>query len=171
MTRQNGDRRGTASAADVPYYQPLFGSSFRPNTQMPIEAHQLCGQLLKEMVIATEERAGAVGPLNYVRGTLDDWVMREYDRDNLDDATFVGLYMPGPHLAPQLEVDACAVLRNLDIVKAILVRHYPDCRALRICLRQLERAAASIATWNGKPRRNALRRAANRPVFRPGPPD
>lgn len=55
---------------------------------MPIIAHQRCAHIIKSVLKSTDGRLQIEDSLNQVRGNLDEYVMREYKRDELDRETF-----------------------------------------------------------------------------------
>lgn len=141
--------RAKNAPADVRYFQTFFGPQHRPNARMPIEAHRECGLLLKQVYLATEGRRGVGNRVSYARGTLDDWVMREYDRDELDMETLEGLYMPGPSLKLEGHQELSVLIARLETVKRIVAHYYPRGRALKSLLNELDIAIASIGKRDG----------------------
>ena len=153
-----GSNRGSRNnSTDVEYFQVLFGNQLRPNGQMSIEEHRVCGYLLKQVTMATEGRPGAHAPVTTVRHILDDWAMQEYGHNELDNDTLAGLYCPGPLLEPGNHMSLNVLIERLERVKSNLERHYPCGLALQGMLRQLDLAITSIGKWNGKPRGKVYR--------------
>jgi hypothetical protein len=116
---------------------------------MSIAAHRQCGLLLKTVGVAAMGRAGVQNLEFGIRGELDEWVMREYGRAGLDQATFLSLYLPGPPIGSTTAIDRVEMVQMLNSVGAILVQHYPDCAPLRRLLKMIERAVTSIVRWGG----------------------
>jgi hypothetical protein len=138
--------------ATVGYHPPLGGRERRrPAKRMPIEAHAEVGRLLKSVIAKTYGRQGVYNRLNIVRSDLDDWVQREYNRAELSDERFFGLYY---HEGSKAEADGLThqALRdrhvaNLEQAKRILAQHYPDCAPLRGILKSIDAATRSLRSW------------------------
>ena len=134
-------------------YQMIFsGQRRRPSKRMPIEAHMAVGRLLKAILVGTRARAGVYKRINSMRCDLDDWVQCEYDRAELSDQTFSGLYYQSLDAAVPLAKPPVTSDRHTDCleqVKALLVSHYPDCVPLRNMLKQADLAMASLKSWAG----------------------
>lgn len=144
-------RRKPASMRRTVTYNHIFaGPQPRPDVRMPVAAHQEVANLLKWVWIAAAGRDGVRNRIDEIRGELDEWVMREYGIDELDQETFLNLYYPahGYQLYPTLGLDE--MVRCLETVKEILALHYPDCAPLRSLLALANRAIASIHTWKVK---------------------
>ena len=151
MKREN-DSPAVKGSADIKYAQTFYGPQFRPNARMPIEAHAECGLLLKQVAIAAEGRAGAREPVNYARGSLDDWAMREYTTTELPNKLLQYLYLPGPNLALSVQFTPDELIDKLFRSKDILELHYREGKALGKLLRELDHAVSSLRKWDGKPR-------------------
>lgn len=141
--------------ADIQYFQTFMGHQLRPNAKMPIDQHQYCEQVLRQVAKATQGRQGAHQAVLFVRGTLDDWAMREW-----------GVSVIGHKLADSLFYfdEKEPILSNRDLifklrtVEMILDINYKNGKALKKVSNFIEKAIKSICTWNGKPRGKILRR-------------
>lgn len=140
-----GGKRNT-----VGYLWTLVGPHRRPNARMPIEEHAEAGRLLKSVLVVSSYRKGVCNRVDAVRSELDEWVQREYGRDELPDEVFFGLYY---HEEPSkwsrsLPVDERVKhVESLARVKALLVKRYPGCAPLRAMLKRLDLAIASMNSW------------------------
>jgi hypothetical protein len=70
----------TTTPTNISFHQTLVGRQIRPNAQMPIAAHQVCGRLLKQLTMAIEFGQAGHKPVAIVRDWLDEWLMRERQR-------------------------------------------------------------------------------------------
>ncbi|KHK93558.1 hypothetical protein LK12_04760 [Novosphingobium malaysiense] len=84
-----------------------------------------------------------------MRDRLDEWLMREYDRAELDNETFSKVYFPGPDL-PHSQLGFAERIFALELIKAILKQHYPDGKALLTVLWFIDRASVSLEAWASK---------------------
>lgn len=139
----------------VKYQVTLGGSARRPKARMPIESHKSIGRHLKSVLFATRRRAGVQRRIDAIRCELDNWAACEYERPELSHSEFVNLYygelwQSDPPAAVSASRDRH--VDNLVEVKAMLVRHYPDCRPLRMLLKKADLAIASLRTWSVPPR-------------------
>lgn len=117
---------------------PLVGLGRRPDGRMPLSAHREAGGLLKAMIESSGLPSRAWTNLNRVRSELDEWVQREFSRQELSDEVFSKLYYgevkPLPLPAPQ------AVSRVADLLR----EHYPDVPPRRSAERLLASARRMI---------------------------
>lgn len=127
----------------------FVGRRLRPNARMPVEAHQEVGGLLKSVLVAAERRDGARTRVDRMRSELDEWVMREYTTQELDQETFSDLYYHEHDGGPPPPIDRQEMIGRLERAKAILAQHYPDCPPLDGVISQADRAIASLASWRG----------------------
>lgn len=148
MSKNRTTNRAKRTSTDLPYFQTFFGPRVRPNGRMRIEAHQECGRLLRQVVRAVERRRGAHTLVLYTCNTLDDWAMREYTPDELDNPTLTGLYCQALPSEPEISVSRDLLIERLERVKSILATYYPDGLGLRRMVRDLDRAIASISSWS-----------------------
>jgi hypothetical protein len=134
-------------------YRPPFSRNERrrPAKRMPIEAHAEVGKLLESVIERTHRRQGVHNRLNMVRTDLDDWVQCEYNRAELSDERFFGLYYRADNdpeadgLPPQALKDRHVT--NLEQAKCILTQHYPECVPLRGTLKSIDAAIKSLRSW------------------------
>jgi hypothetical protein len=152
MVQQATPGRNNTPPSDTKYFQTFFGPQWRPNGVMPVEFHRECGRLLKLVLKATEGRPGAHKAVRYASFTLDDWAMREYTHDELDNDALADLYCPGPEIRFKDRLAHNELIEMLEAVKAILVKHYPRGLALSRMCKELDSAIVSIRKWDGKPR-------------------
>lgn len=125
--------------------------SRRPDGQMPIEAHQEAGKLLKGVLAMAWRREGARGRVSSVRNCLDNWAEREYNHDQMSNEVFFDLYYnAGPR---DFDREPTAVekqhgIEQLARIAELLRKHYPNCAPLREVLAKLSYAERSLSTWN-----------------------
>lgn len=144
MVQRAAPRRRNTPPNDVKFFQTFFGPQWRPNGVMPIELHRECGRLLRLVMRATEGHTGVHEAVKYVCFTLDDWVQREYNANELDNDTFMDLYCPGPAIRFKDRLAHNELIEMLGTVKAILGKHYPSgVSLLRMC-NELDSAIVSI---------------------------
>lgn len=133
-----------------PYTQTFVGQQLRPDGRMPIAAHQAVAGLLDDLLSITHERRGVCNRVDWVRSTLDEWVQREYDSNELPNEVFHALYYRAGHrewrksITP-IERDILSA--KIAQVRSILNEHYPDCPPLRAMIRKLDLAEKSLNTW------------------------
>jgi len=133
------------------YVQALVGPQRRPDAKMTIETHQKVASHLKAVHAATYERKGIYNRVDAVRSELDEWVMREYDRDELPSEVFHDLYYgaaPSTSFARSLsQAQKTKIAAMLNDVKSILQANYPDCAPLRRQMKKLDAALTSLDGW------------------------
>ena len=127
-------------------YGHVCGRQLGPNGSMPISSHQEVGWLLKSVLAESTGRKGVQACVNMIRGNLDEWVMREFTIEELDQPTFLNLYYWTGDRQSFVPIDDDEIVRRLELVKKILARDYPDCGPLRSLLKFADRAVASILT-------------------------
>lgn len=135
------------------YVQTLVGPRRRPDGKMTIANHQRVGQLLKSVLIRSSYRTGVHKKLNAIRSELDEWVQQEYDRTQLSDDEFFGLYYQEtgrtfPRTIDQDEREQHE--ESLNQAKAILVDQYPDCAPLRSLLKKMDATVSSLRKWRSE---------------------
>lgn len=139
-------RRGNT----VAYNMMFVGEQRRPNARMPIETHLELGRMIKSILVATERRTGVFSRLNAVRSELDEWVQREYKRDELSDAQLSGMYFgektPMRFKVPNV-LERNQFVTDIQNVEQSILSHYPDCRPRDLLLNKLQRARKSLAKW------------------------
>ncbi|MCU6453057.1 DUF5623 domain-containing protein [Sphingomonas sp. A2-49] len=140
-------RKPARKRASIAYTMSFVGRRLRPNARMPVEVHQEVGGLLKSVLVAAERRDGARTRVDRIRSELDEWVMREYTTQELDQKTFSDLYYHELDGGPQPPIDRQEMIGRLERAKAILAQHYPDCPPLDAVIGQADRAIASLASW------------------------
>jgi len=144
----------------LPYNHWFAGQQFRPNGKMPIDAHKCCALSIKLVLKATEGCLNIENCLNQVRGNLDEYVMREYKVEELDQETFLNLYYGDSyHIHPGL--DQNRLIPCLQQLKSTLRRHYPDGSPLRELLMRVDRAIVWVEKWLIKIRLNAAKYRGN----------
>jgi hypothetical protein len=134
----------------VQYVNPIFGADRRPDAKMPIRAHQQIAGLMKTILADTYYRKGVYNKINSVRNQLDEWVQREYNRDELPDDAFHKLYYQDLRSNFNKQLSAASRQRHSDSmrkVKGILSEHYPDCAPLCRLIKKLDSAIASMDNW------------------------
>lgn len=134
----------------VKYIQTFVGPSRRPKDRMPIDAHIEIGGLLKSVLVVSSERNGVYNRLNSVRSELDEWVQREYNREELSDEVFFDIYYheSGHQFSRSIShAESSRHINSLERVKQILGKHYPDCPPLRTLLKKVDSAVNSMRTW------------------------
>ena len=127
-------------------YGHVCGRQLRPNGSRPISSHRAVGGLLQSVLAATAGRKGVQDCVNMIRGDLDEWVMREFTVELLDQQTFLSLYYGADDRQSFRPIDDDEIVTRLVLVKEILARHYPDCGPLRLLLKFADRAIALICT-------------------------
>lgn len=135
--------------ATVPYRMALQRTERRrPAKRMPIEAHVEVGERLKSVIAECRDRRGVCNRLKRVRCDLDDWVQCEYNRTELSDDKFFGLYYrddsgaSGNRGGGQAQADTHIV--DLQRAKSLLVQHYPDCAPLRAMIKNIDAAIQAL---------------------------
>lgn len=164
MTRKNSNgarSKNVRRKGALPYNHSFAGQQFRPDGRMPIGAHQRCALVIKSVLKATEGRLHVENCLNQVRGNLDEYVMREYKRDELDQKTFLNLYYDGPDYTHPVNLDRDQLVLYLEELKSTLRRHYPDGSPLRELLMWVDRAIAWIERWLSQTRPNPAKHRVN----------
>ncbi len=143
--KQSGQRN------TVEYIQTFVGSQRRPKGSMSVDAHAEVGTLLKSVLVASYHRKGVYNRVNAVRSELDEWVQREYNDSELPNEQFFNLYYretPAADRRSILPAERIRHLENLQRVKGILGKQYPDCRPLRVLFNKLDLAIKSMQTWS-----------------------
>lgn len=120
--------------------------SQRPAGRMPIEAHRRSGELLRQAEIAVGKSARCANWLTRVWGELDEWVQREYTREEMDDATFFALYKRADILRSPTKANPPLALRCIDEIDGLINAHYPDCVPRRNLLKDLDRVRQHMLT-------------------------
>jgi hypothetical protein len=146
-------RKPSGPSNTVGYIWTLVGPSRRPNARMPLDAHAEVGRLLKSVLAVAHHRKGVYSRVDAIRSELDEWAQREYNRAELSDDRFFGLYYreaPPPtfprSLSPQ---ERTCHANSLVAVKETLAKHYPDCAPVRSMLKRADAAIASLQSWGG----------------------
>jgi hypothetical protein len=146
MPRPQGKR---SPRATVPYRMALQRTERRrPAKRMPIEAHVEVGERLKSVIAECRDRRGVCNRLKRVRCDLDDWVQCEYNRAELPDDEFFGLYYredsgaSGNRRGGQAQADSHIV--DLQRAKSLLIQHYPDCAPLRAIIKNIDAAIQAL---------------------------
>lgn len=144
-------RRPGGSRNTVGYVWTLVGPRRRPNARMSLDAHAEVGRLLKSVLAVAHHRKGVYSRVDAIRSELDEWAQREYNRAELPNDRFFGLYYreaPPPtfprSLPPQ---ERARHADSLVAVKETLAKHYPDCVPLRAILKRADAAIASLLSW------------------------
>lgn len=153
MPRKNSDGTWSTNGyikGALLYNHSFAGQQFRPNGKMPIDAHQRGALIIKSVLKATEGRVHVENCLNQARGNLDEYVMREYKCDELDQKTFLNLYYDGPDYTHPDKLDRDQLVPYLEELKSTLRRHYPDGSPLRELLMWVDRAIAWVEKWLSK---------------------
>ncbi|MBB3312225.1 hypothetical protein FHT78_004001 [Rhizobium sp. BK196] len=144
------EKRGPRATGNTVPYRMVMASGRRPKAKMAIATHQRVGQLLKDVISATRQRAGIVNRLASVRSELDDWVQLEYDGNALPDDVFFELYYHERNIVPDDE-DGIAGrslhIKRLQEAMALIASSYPDCKPVRGLLRKLNLALQSLTSW------------------------
>lgn len=130
------------------YNHIVAGRQKRPNAQMPINAHQAVAKLLKSILAVTERHPTVRDNLNFVRGELDEWVMREYTVEELDQETFLNLYYGTDRATPGTPVAISDLLLGFLQIEQILSTYYPDCGPVRELGAKLRQAMRTIRSWS-----------------------
>jgi hypothetical protein len=146
-------RKTRRKRASVAYHMTFAGRRLRPGARLSIECHTELGSLLKSVLVNAADRPGAANRVNAIRSELDEWVMREYSRDELDGETFFDLYYHevSAREAPKLTIPE--MIAKLETVKAMLVKGYPPCPPLDAIVSKANLAIASLSSWNSSVRR------------------
>ena len=137
-------RRAKNKARNAIIYAHVCGPELRPNGSMPIERHQQVGRLIKSVLAATLGHRGIQNCLNMVRGDLDEWVAREFTRDELPQSTFFCLYYGENERGLEGPTDCEMIVEQMELVKKIVTSSYPDCAPLRSLLKLADRAIVMI---------------------------
>ncbi|MGO7036512.1 DUF5623 domain-containing protein, partial [Rhizobium ruizarguesonis] len=143
------ERGPRATGTTIPY-RMVMASGRRPNAKMAIETHKRVGQLLKEVLTATRQRAGVAKRLGSVRSELDDWAQLEYDYNALPNDVFFDLYYRERVIVPEEEYGVAGQslhIARLQEAKALIASAYPDCPPVRGILRKLDLALQSLTAW------------------------
>ncbi len=144
-------RKPSGPRNTIGYVWTMVGPQRRPNGRMPLEAHAEVGRLLKSVLAVTHRRKGVYNRVDAIRSELDEWVQREYNRDELPDDEFFDFYYreapvpTSPHSLPPEEQVHCT--DSLVWVKTTLAKHYPECVPLRAMLKRADAAITSLQTW------------------------
>ncbi|MBB3658572.1 hypothetical protein FHX15_003819 [Rhizobium sp. BK650] len=131
-------------------YRMVMASGRRPNAKMAVATHQRVGQLLKDVISATRQRAGIINRLASVRSELDNWVQLEYDHDALPNDVFFELYYHERNIVPDNEYGIAGRnlhIKRLEEAKGLIASSYPDCKPVRDLLRKLDLALQSLTSW------------------------
>lgn len=153
----DGTAQPVPRPAVVPFYRFLAQTpDYRPNTRMPIAAHQEIGRLLKEVCAASHfARKSVYNPINSVRSELDEWIAREYiSHQELPNYVFLDIYYHGPEDSPALKLSTQQkdkLISDIFQVKEILGNHYHDCKPLRSIYKRLGTALKAIERWSQAP--------------------
>ena len=153
-TARAGTTSGSRGARNsTEYVQTLVGPKRRPDGKMTVANHQRVGQLVKSVLIRSSHRAGVHKKLNAIRSELDEWAQQEYDRTQLSDDEFFGLYYQEtgrtfPRTIDQDEREQHE--ESLNQAKAILVDQYPDCAPLRSLLKKMDATVSSLRKWRSE---------------------
>lgn len=140
-------RKPARKRASIAYNMAFVGRRLRPDARMPVEAHQQVGALLKMVLVAATKRDGARTRIDRMRSDLDEWVQREYSPRELDQEIFSDLYYHEDDIDPRSPMSRDEMILNIETVKSILTRHYPDCPPLDEVTGQADRAIASLRSW------------------------
>jgi hypothetical protein len=122
----------------------------RPNAKMPIVKHQELGALLKVLKAATYNHKRASRPLKEVANLLDEWVQREYNRQEMSDEIFFNLYFADvdteSEVLPSYERKA-ELIQMCRKAQSIVTNEYHDCGPVRGLLRKLDIVIKWLAVW------------------------
>ncbi|QRM45137.1 DUF5623 domain-containing protein [Rhizobium sp. BG4] len=143
-------KRPSRAAADTVPFKMVMASGRRPNAKMAVPTHQRVGQLLKDVLSATRDRAGVANRLGSVRSELDDWVQMEYDHEALPNDVFFELYYRERVTVPDDERGLAGRdvhIERLMEAKELIGSAYPDCQPVRALLRKLDLAVQSLMNW------------------------
>ncbi|WP_294254850.1 DUF5623 domain-containing protein [uncultured Comamonas sp.] len=143
-------RKSSGQRNSVGYVQTFVGPQRRPKGRMPVEAHAQVGRLLKSVLVATYHRKGVYNRVNAIRGELDEWTQREYDRAELPSEQFFELYYheSGSTFSRSLtETERARHVESLGQAKDLLGEHYPDSPPLRTLLKKVDAAVKSLQSW------------------------
>ncbi len=138
-----------ATPHTVPF-KMVMASGRRPNAKMAVAIHQRVGQLLKDVLTATRDRAGVANRIGSVRSELDDWVQMEYDHDALPNDVFFELYYRERVTVPDDERGVAGRevhIERLIEAKELIGSAYPDCEPVRNLVRKLDLAVKSLTSW------------------------
>jgi len=114
---------------------------------MPVDGHAEVGRLLKSVIYDIRGRESTYKALDGVRSDLDDWAQCEYNRSELSDEVFFGLYY---HEEDVLRSDLRGAARteahvkNLEAATDLLARYYPDCAPVRSLLKSIDKSISAL---------------------------
>lgn len=136
------------------FVRMFVGPERRPANRMSVSLHAEVGRLLQQVFAATYHRKGVHNRVNGVRSTLDEWVQREYQPDELPFEQFTELYYhqePTHTFARSLAAEQKQRFdANLVRVRQVLTENYNDCKPLRDLIKSLDAATSSLRAWQPK---------------------
>jgi hypothetical protein len=124
-SRHPRHRRAKSTARNAITYAHVCGPELRPKGSMPIESHQHVGRLIKSVL-------------------ADDWLAREFTRDELSQSTFFCLYYGKNERELEGPTDREIIIERVELMKKIVTSSYPDCAPLRSLLKFADRAIVMI---------------------------
>lgn len=135
----------------LPFYWINNSKDSRPNIKVSIKDHQQLGKQLKELHFATRYNKRAQTNVRKVRGTLDEWIQREYPtRQELTDEVFFSIYYGDLATEVTPWPDQRRKEELIDLCKAIILlleRSYHVCSPMKRLVYQLEQAIKAIENW------------------------
>ena len=123
-------RNGALPFQMTPWTPPMW----RPAERMAFEKHREVAALLKGLIVMSPAPERAMRNITNVRCQLDEWVQREFTKEEMPDDAFFGLYYEKG--AESLPVGTNP-LEALNRVKVVLASGYKDCPPLRMILKRL----------------------------------
>jgi Domain of unknown function (DUF5623) len=137
----------TDSATTVPFSYNMGSSRRRPKGEMGIEGHIEAGRMIKAVLSSQERPFSVYRRMNAVRSTLEDWMGKEIDRDQLDGPEFFDVYYheledDNPLWSRAMSRDG--LISILEDLKKNLQIAYPDCAPLRSLLNRIDMSVKLI---------------------------
>jgi hypothetical protein len=134
------------SRSTTPYGPRSFGRR-RPNGHLPLSAHVELGGRLKAIIASSPPVWFSRDKPGLVRSELENWMFAEHRAKDVDKVgglrVYYGAVPPDQVYLADLKSDSDK-LAYLARVSAILIDGYPDCAPLRLMLRRIESASASL---------------------------
>jgi len=142
---------GAGAPLAIPYERLFVGPSLRPNGKMPLTAHAEVGRLLKEVCADVIHRKSMYRSADYIRSTLDEWVMREYpDAKELPREDLDNLYYNTP-VNPKQPMSQSMIDEHVDRLRkviTILATHYLDRPPVSQLVRKIYDLIKSLELWS-----------------------
>lgn len=115
-------------------YSSMWSSRCKPIGALGIAGHQEAGRMIKALLWSGARPWSVKGRLETLRCTLEDWLGKEIEREELSDSDFFDVYyheiaQDDPFVAMANTGDG--VIQLLGRLRSKLTQTYPDCAPLR----------------------------------------